>query len=158
MIYSARLEPAVEQRILELARAAADGRETGGILLGRGPDKHGVIVIEEAGDAGEDAERRPDFFLRDRAHAEELAAAAWERNRAVWVGEWHTHPGGPPMPSTRDLTTYSALLDDAELEFKALVSVIAVPDPRAQWEKPHLLVWVLAPMPPAGGSHGNREG
>ncbi len=158
MIYTATLEPAVEKRIQRLARAAADGRETGGILLGRGPDEHGVIVVEEAGDAGEHAERRPDYFLRDRAHAERLAEAAWERSRAVWVGEWHTHPDGLPIPSTRDLATYSALLDDSELAFKALVSVIAVPDPAQRWEAPRLLVWVLAPTPPADGSRADAEG
>jgi integrative and conjugative element protein (TIGR02256 family) len=158
MTYTARLEAAVEERIRELARAASDGRETGGILLGRGPDEHGVIVVEEAGDAGDHAERRPDYFLRDRAHAERLAEIAWERSRAVWVGEWHTHPNGLPIPSTRDLATYSALLDDSELAFKALVSVIAVPDPAQRWQAPRLLVWVLAPTLAADVSHADGDG
>lgn len=82
-----------------LAPESADGRETGGILLGRGPDADGVVRVEIAGDAGPRADRRPDFFLRDLSHARELADGAWKRSRAVWVGEWHTHPTGGPEPS-----------------------------------------------------------
>ena len=143
MTYRVDIAAEVERRIRELARTSADHRETGGILLGRGPDGDGVIHVEEAGEPGENAERRPDFFLRDRAHAESLAADAWKRSRAVWVGEWHTHPTGPPVPSTRDLVTYTGLLDDPELAFEALVSVIVVPDDEAAWETARLLVWVL---------------
>lgn len=143
LTYSVNIALEAERRIRELARASADSRETGGILLGRGPDANGVIHVEQAGEPGDHAERRPDFFLRDRAHAEALGAEAWERSRAIWVGEWHTHPTGPGTPSTRDLVTYSGLLDDAELAFEALVSVIVVPDADAAWERAHVLVWVL---------------
>jgi integrative and conjugative element protein (TIGR02256 family) len=143
LTYSVNIAPEAERRIRQLARASADSRETGGILLGRGPDADGVIQVEEAGEPGSHAERRSDFFLRDRAHAEALAAEAWKRSRAIWVGEWHTHPTGPGTPSTRDLVTYSGLLDDSELAFDALVSVIVVPDADAAWEGSRLLVWVL---------------
>jgi hypothetical protein len=104
-------------------------------------------VIEEAGDPGLKADRRPDYFLRDLAHAQQLAAEAWERDKAIWVGEWHTHPKGPIHPSARDLSTYVALIADASLEFRAFVSIIVVPDP--DWTKPRLLPWVLAPTDPA---------
>lgn len=149
--YSVTIAPEAERRIRELARESTDRRETGGILLGRGPDAVGVIYVEEAGEPGENAERRPDFFLRDRAHAEYLATEAWERSRAIWVGEWHTHPTGPPIPSTRDLVTYTGLLDDPELAFEALVSVIVAPDAETAWDAPRLLVWVLqSRQSPAG--------
>ena len=130
-----------EDRIRELAHESADGRETGGILLGRGPDAENVITVERAGDPGARAERRPDYFLRDLAHARELAADAWEETEAVWIGEWHTHPIGPPTPSTRDLVTYAGLLADADLSFATFVSIIVVPDP--DWETARLLTWVL---------------
>ena len=144
---TATLLPAVEDRIRDLARASADGTETGGILLGRGPDDHGLIVVEHAGDPGGQAQRRPDFFLRDRAHAQQLADEAWHESAEVWVGEWHTHPAGLPAPSPRDLATYSSLLSDPELAFLALVSVIAIPDPHEGWGQPRLLVWILKPSP-----------
>lgn len=151
MNYSVELRPSVAARIAELAVASADGAETGGILLGRGPDATGMIVVEEAGDPGPKADRRADFFLRDLEHARRLAAGAWERDQTIWVGEWHTHPKGPLQPSPRDLHTYVALMTDAALEFRAFVSIIVVPDP--DWTTPRLLPWVLAPAAPANPDH-----
>lgn len=133
--------PKAEQRIRELAAESADGREIGGILLGRGPDADGVITVEQVGDPGPAAERQPDFFLRDLDHARELAAAAWNDSEAVWVGDWHTHPSGPATPSNRDLVTYAGLLADPELAFVTFVSIIVIPDP--DWTSPRLLTWVL---------------
>lgn len=143
MNYSVEIQPDVQARIAELAAASADGTESGGILLGRGPDEHRLIVVEQAGEPGPKADRRPDFFLRDREHAMALADKAWDCDRAVWVGEWHTHPAGPPYPSPRDLGTYAGLIGSAELSFRAFVSVIVVPHP--DWTHPRLVPWVLAP-------------
>ena len=143
MSYTVEIRPDAAARIAELAGASIDGAETGGILLGRGPDATGVIVVEEAGDPGPKADRRPDFFLRDLSHAKLLAAEAWQRDKAIWVGEWHTHPKGPFQPSPRDLSTYVALMTDTALEFRAFVSIIVVPDP--DWASPRLLPWVMAP-------------
>jgi integrative and conjugative element protein (TIGR02256 family) len=133
--------PEAERRIRALAAESEDGRETGGILLGRGPDAENVITVERAGDPGSGAERRPDYFLRDLAHACALADAVWQETKAVWVGEWHTHPTGPAAPSARDLVTYAALLADPDLSFGTFVSIIVVPDP--DWKNPRLLTWVL---------------
>jgi integrative and conjugative element protein (TIGR02256 family) len=130
--------------IRKLAPESADGRETGGILLGRGPAPDGVIVVEQAGDPGPEAVRRPDFFLRDRGHAQNLADAAWADRQAVWVGDWHTHPMGGPSPSQRDLRTYAGLLAAAELAFEIFVSIIVVPDETLGWRQPRLHPWVFA--------------
>jgi integrative and conjugative element protein (TIGR02256 family) len=143
--------PEAEQQIRKLAAESEDGRETGGILLGRGPDANKVITVERAGEPGPEAERRPDYFLRDLAYARELAGAAWEEAEAVWVGEWHTHPTGPPMPSARDLVTYAALLADPDLSFGMFVSIIVIPDP--DWKNPRLLTWVLG----SAAAQGHQE-
>ncbi len=128
---------------LEEALASADGRETGGILLGHGPDHSGRIRITEAGRPGPLAVRREDYFLRDLEHARALAAAAWARERALWIGEWHTHPHGDPRPSSRDLETYAHLLAAGELEFGVVVSAILVADKGSGWESPGIAVWVI---------------
>jgi integrative and conjugative element protein (TIGR02256 family) len=129
--------------MMHLAHESSDGLETGGILLGRGPDEHGVIRIESAGDRGPNAERRVDYFLRDLEHAKVLAAMAWERSRAIWVGEWHTHPKGPPEPSSSDLATYHGLLSRAELQFESFVSIILTPDKELGWRRPRMTRWLL---------------
>jgi integrative and conjugative element protein (TIGR02256 family) len=136
-----------EETIRALAAESVDGRETGGILLGRGPGRHGTVRVEQAGDPGPNAQRRPDFFLRDLEHAQQLAAAAWEARRAVWVGEWHTHPAGDPRPSQRDMRTYAGLLSAAELAFEVVVSIIVMPDAELGWERPALATWIFTADP-----------
>jgi integrative and conjugative element protein (TIGR02256 family) len=140
-----RIQPAARESILQLAPESSDGRETGGILLGRGPDADDVLVVDEAGGPGPNAIRRPDFFLRDRAHAQALADAAWADRKAVWIGDWHTHPMGGTIPSGRDLRTYRGLLAAAELSFQVFLSIIVVPDEARGWELPQLHPWWLTP-------------
>jgi integrative and conjugative element protein (TIGR02256 family) len=137
------IAPSARDSILRLARESADGRETGGILLGYGPDANGVVHVEIAGDPGPAADRRPAFFSRDLTHATALAREAWRGSQAVWVGEWHTHPGGGSQPSARDLATYVRLLAASSLEFEVFVSIIVIPDEAKRWEAPHLFAWLL---------------
>jgi len=130
-------------QITELAPISEDGCETGGILLGRGPDSRGIVRVEIAGDAGPDADRRPNFFLRDLAHARTLAEDAWNTSRAIWVGEWHTHLRSGPQPSSSDLSTYLRLLAASELQFDLFVSIIVTADPLEGWARPRLWPWLL---------------
>lgn len=158
MSFTVDISAVARTRIIDMAATSSDGKETGGLLLGRGPNAADVVHVEQAGDPGPQAVRRPDFFLRDLNHADQLAARAWALDRRVWVGEWHTHPGGQLQPSSRDLSTYATLLADVDLGFKAFVSIIVVPDP--VWTSPRLVPWLLvlpspsdAPSPEGPISH-----
>lgn len=135
------VSPAAEARIHELARVSEDGLETGGILLGRGPSPYGLLDILDAGDPGPNAVRHADSFLRDLAHAQQLADAAWTRNRATWIGEWHTHPETGADPSPRDLVTYAELLTQPGLDFT--VSIIVTPGIDKDWTSPALTPWLI---------------
>lgn len=137
------IPPEVERVIRTFARESKDGNETGGILLGRGPDQSGVIDIVQAGDAGPAAVRQPRLFSRDTAHAEALASEAWRRERAEWVGEWHTHPEAGPEPSELDLASYAKVLSDPELSFDCFVAVIVTGGPSG-WTDAVLTPWILA--------------
>lgn len=98
--------------------------ETGGILLGF----HDPLTITVAGDAGPGAVRTERFFLRDLDHTQRLAAEELARSGAAWLGEWHTHPTGPPHPSPTDLATYDRLQRQSPDVFVAgVVALIAVP-------------------------------
>ncbi|UFQ99826.1 Mov34/MPN/PAD-1 family protein [Streptomyces sp. Go40/10] len=96
--------------------------ETGGILLGH--HARDTVTVQHAGTPGPAAVRTPTYFLRDLAHAQALASVAFAADRSVWVGEWHTHPTGRPVPSARDTATYRGLLDDPELGFHSVIAVI----------------------------------
>lgn len=114
---------------LEAIRAEVTGGhpdlETGGILLGHHPTDVTSRRIVVAGDPGANAIHEPRRFHRDTAHARALADAAWRRRRAIWIGEWHTHPGGGLRPSEGDMRSYLTHLYDPDLGFDEFLSLIA---------------------------------
>ena len=96
--------------------------ETGGILLGHEADKISRVTV--AGGPGPKAVREPMRFSRDLDHAKRLAEQAWQESQAVWLGEWHTHPGGSPVPSDIDMVSYGRHLADPDLAFSRFISLI----------------------------------
>ncbi len=133
------------------ARASADGRETGGILLGKEVDFPAGVCIRHAGGPGPNAVRGKTVFVRDLAHAQRVANELFDRDGSTWVGEWHTHPNGAPVPSSRDLRTYEAILENAELGFSFFSSLIVTKSPESTgesthtWERILLWPWVIRP-------------
>jgi integrative and conjugative element protein (TIGR02256 family) len=130
--------------VSRLAAAADDGRETGGILLGHQHRRpRPVLDVVHAGDAGPRAVHQPDSFRRDVSHAQAVADLAYRTDRSIWLGEWHTHPGGPPQPSRRDLASYRRLLRDPELELAVFLTVIVLPDTVIGWQRPRPAGWLV---------------
>jgi integrative and conjugative element protein (TIGR02256 family) len=114
-------ESAVNVIVQEVSAGNA-GMETGGILLGRLAS--GGYLVSFAGGPGPDAIHKRDFFLRDLSHAQSLATDAWNADGSQWIGDWHTHPQGPLMPSAADLRSYRQHLKDPELGFTSFLSVV----------------------------------
>ncbi|WP_426939764.1 Mov34/MPN/PAD-1 family protein [Pseudarthrobacter sp. S6] len=106
----------------EEAIRSRDGLETGGILLGT--DDGREIVVRHAGGPGAKAHRESNRFLRDLAHAQQLAELAWKEDQSQWIGEWHTHPSGDLSPSNYDLEAYARHLHDPELSFRRFLTII----------------------------------
>lgn len=84
--------------------------ERGGILIGyyRGPH----IEITDYTKPGPMDIAGPSSFKRvDECH-QRAASNAWHRsdNTATYVGEWHSHPSGPPHPSHIDRQTWNAVV------------------------------------------------
>lgn len=131
---------AVEQ-LSRFAREAEDGSETGGIVLGFDGGLAGDFTVLHCGDAGPNAVRRRDYFLRDVAHAQALAETAAIQDGSVWIGEWHTHLVDLNRPSDTDLRTYRRLLDDPEVAFTRVLSLIVLRHPVHGWERPLLHAW-----------------
>jgi len=127
--------------IAAAARESADGRETGGVLLGHDLGERMIVTV--AGDPGPAADRRTDGFVRDLAHARLLGDEAYDRDGSVWVGEWHTHPTGPSIPSPKDMETYSQLLADDDLAFERLLALIVTPCGVHGWVEAHVHGWVV---------------
>jgi integrative and conjugative element protein (TIGR02256 family) len=155
----AELETIRQVRLTDLAArtigrevdSASDGRETGGVLLGD-INTDGVADVRHAGDPGPAAVRTPTFFLRDLAHAQQLAGNAFETDGSIWIGEWHTHPTTEPAPSTTDIETYRNLLADPELQFIVILSIIIGPLPQPHAPDIGMAAWActrssITPIP-----------
>ncbi|CAH1655220.1 MULTISPECIES: Mov34/MPN/PAD-1 family protein [Hyphomicrobiales] len=102
-------------------------RETGGLLLAEQLDDEGrfrVVDVTVDPRGGESAyfERRPEL------HAQALEAF-FEKNgndfsRFNYLGEWHSHPRFPVSPSTTDIRTMQAMVEDAgNIDFSVLMIV-----------------------------------
>lgn len=133
--FSVEFAPGVPEAMRKAAALSMDGRETGGILLGRDPEVDGLIKVVRAAGPGPRAIRDRSFFLRDLRYSRRLARLAYEREGLQWVGDWHTHPRGPRGPSGFDLRTYASHLSDSELKFKAFVAVIVTPGHEEEWDE-----------------------
>jgi integrative and conjugative element protein (TIGR02256 family) len=130
-----RISALVMGRIREEAGRSEDGNETGGILLGFEEIRSGSFWVTQAGGPGPKAERSPTFFCRDLDHAERLAEHAFSIDGSQWIGDWHTHPGGPCTLSYVDLRSYREVLGHSDLE--VFLAILLLPgsagwlDPRA---------------------------
>lgn len=110
-----------------LAQNDADdepGRETGGVLLGH--DTGSRLAITHAGGPGPSAVRTERSFRRDVDHTRRFAELVHAEAGSQWIGEWHSHPIGPALPSERDIATYRDFLADNDLALRVFVALIAV--------------------------------
>jgi integrative and conjugative element protein (TIGR02256 family) len=131
-------------QLLTDSQLAADGNETGGILLGRDRGMGSGFVVCHSGDPGPSALRGPAYFQRDLEHARLLAEQAAELDGSAWIGEWHTHLLEIPIPSTADLMTYRVLLADPEIRFLRILSLIALPGQDGAWQSPRIFAWSVS--------------
>lgn len=85
-------------------------RERGGVLIGsyRGPH----IEVTDCTEPGSKDLARLSSFTRVDEHHQLAATNAWRRsnNTATYVGEWHSHPSGPPHPSGLDRKTWKTVV------------------------------------------------
>jgi integrative and conjugative element protein (TIGR02256 family) len=157
---------AAAEQIADLAAAAHDGLETGGILLSTDHGLAGQIIVRHCGGPGPAAIRRRAYFRRDLAHAAAAAENAAAADGSAWIGEWHTHANLMAEPSDRDLRTYQKLLDDPDLAFARILAVIILAGPGGDWHTPVPYAWsftgsVLRQLPVHIGCPGmppSREG
>jgi integrative and conjugative element protein (TIGR02256 family) len=134
---------AYRQLVME-ARHAEEGNETGGLLLGFDLGMGPGFVVRSCGNPGPNAVRQPANFARDLAHSTMLAERAAEIDGSVWIGEWHTHLAELPMPSPYDLLTYRLLLQDGEVGFPRLLSLIVLAAEDGGWSAPRVFAWSIS--------------
>jgi integrative and conjugative element protein (TIGR02256 family) len=100
------LPRALIRRMLEATTSAGE-RETGGMLVGYEGADRPELVVTDLIEAGPRARRDEYEFHPDgRWQRRELARVYHESGRVVtFLGDWHSHPHGLPLPSDTDVET-----------------------------------------------------
>lgn len=102
-------------------------RETGGLLLAEQLDDQGRfrvvdITVDPRGGGTTYFERRPE--LHDRALEDFFSRHGNDFSRFNYLGEWHSHPSFPVDPSTTDVSTMQAMVEDVgNIDFSVLMIV-----------------------------------
>jgi integrative and conjugative element protein (TIGR02256 family) len=78
-------------------------QETGGILLGRYSAAHDCALIEKVTGAPVDSQMGRTWFVRGVRGLQAKLDLLWHRNEGYYLGEWHFHPFGSPIPSSVDV-------------------------------------------------------
>ncbi|MFC5410675.1 ThiF family adenylyltransferase [Larkinella bovis] len=97
--------------------------ETGGVLVGY-KDEAGTVQIKAASGPGPKAIKQPRFFEKDIQFCQQFLDDQYERNRWVYLGEWHYHPTGDNKPSSTDLKSLSSIAQQKEYMTSEPVMII----------------------------------
>jgi integrative and conjugative element protein (TIGR02256 family) len=117
--------PVLKRLRREMGRAGR--REIGGLLLGEhiGDETFRLVDVTVQRSGGSSA-----HFIRDPAqHQMRLdsffAETGRDFTRYNYLGEWHSHPSFQPLPSSKDISTMQALVENAKVGVNFAVLIIA---------------------------------
>jgi integrative and conjugative element protein (TIGR02256 family) len=115
----------VHERLLAVERRPW---EVGGWLLGWWAEDRASLFVTHATPP---ASRGTPFgvTISGRGHRQ-FFDEAWDRSQGhvTFLGDWHTHPGGPALPSKRDRAAAAALAEDPDFGTpEPLLAIVATP-------------------------------
>jgi Prokaryotic E2 family A/ThiF family/Prokaryotic homologs of the JAB domain len=95
--------------------------ETGGILFGHTDEFLKIIWVDEISGPPPDSIQSATAFVCGTAGVSEMNAEKIKRTKksVAFVGMWHTHPGGMPLPSDTDYGAMAILLTGGRISGKA---------------------------------------
>jgi len=123
--------------------------ETGGPIFGYLAAYGSDTIVELAFGPGPRARHRPRSLIPDQIATQTAITEVHDKSRGAssYLGEWHTHPGGPALPSLRDTLSVRAIAEDPGVDFSAAVMLIvptAVLRRRVRVKDPAAFRWCAA--------------
>jgi integrative and conjugative element protein (TIGR02256 family) len=120
-----------------LAAVQAHGdRETGGMLVGyEGDERPEEVVVTSLIAGGPNASHREYTFRPDgRWQRKELARLYAASGRVMtFIGDWHSHPHGLPLPSPTDLKTAARTAANKRARAPRPLTLIVGRDKEGDW-------------------------
>ncbi|AEG04144.1 hypothetical protein GOA59_28875 [Sinorhizobium meliloti] len=111
-------------RLIEKEALASVNKETGGILIGRYENDGNVAVVTAATECPADSSSGRAWFQRGISGLTAKLRARWA-NGEFYLGEWHSHPGCAPDPSSNDIRVMRSISIDASYRCPKPIMVIA---------------------------------
>lgn len=111
-------------RLIEKEALASANKETGGILIGRYEEDGNVAVVTAATERPADSSSGRAWFQRGISGLTAKLRARWVRGE-YYLGEWHSHPGGAPDPSSNDVREMRSIAIDTSYKCPKPIMVIA---------------------------------
>lgn len=98
--------------------------EVGGILAGYLSDESAVVT--EIVGPGPQAQHHRETFLPDHRYQTEQMHRIFLESKGgiVYLGDWHTHPHGPPVLSPLDIRTMRAIAESPEARCPSPVMIL----------------------------------
>ena len=90
----------IRRMTLECTRSYPN--ETGGILIGFYNSNYDCAEVTDIFFATRDSKKGKTWFLRGVHGLQNKLNELWIRQKGYYLGEWHFHPGGAPIPSQID--------------------------------------------------------
>jgi len=118
--------------LLRLCRRACP-LETGGILLGHYSVSHERAIVTDITKAASDSRSGRYWFLRGVRGLQRKIDRLWRRNRRYYLGEWHFHPFGSPLPSSTDVGQMFEIAESEQYHCPEPVLLIIGGDPADEW-------------------------
>lgn len=81
---------------------SAQGKETGGILIGKYSPDHSVAIVTKLTGPPKDSKSGRTWFHRGILGLPKLLHMHWNK-KEYYLGEWHYHPFSSPNPSYQDI-------------------------------------------------------
>jgi integrative and conjugative element protein (TIGR02256 family) len=96
---------------MRMVAASACPQETGGTLVGHYSEDRRRALVTRALEAETGACRKRTRFYRPSDDVDRQLARVYDESAGTthYLGEWHTHPGAVPTPSSTDLSTLKGL-------------------------------------------------
>lgn len=102
----------------------AGKNEVGGVLMGY-RSASDIVIVDVVG-PGPAASLKPRRFVPDARWQNEEIARIYEDSGRIhtYLGDWHTHPGMLPYPSSRDKSTLKKIAESPESRAEEPVMLI----------------------------------
>ncbi|WP_077961226.1 Mov34/MPN/PAD-1 family protein [Ensifer adhaerens] len=111
-------------RLIRKEALASIDKETGGILIGRYESDGNLAVVTAATESPGDSSSGRAWFQRGMKGLTAKLRARWPHGE-YYLGEWHSHPGGAPDPSSDDIRGMRSISIDISYKCPKPIMIIA---------------------------------